>query len=252
MQTKAWKEGGASLSVSEFEAVVSDVPEFDRLPPQDIPAEQSALGAMLISKDAIADVVSVLHSEDFYRPQHEMIFTAITDIYSRGEPVDGVTVAAELTRRGEMGRIGGRQYLVDLAAGVPTAANAGYYAQIVRDRAVLRRLVDAGTRITQLGYTSDGASVEDLVNSAQAEVYAVTERGAAEDYRAIGEIIDPVVDEINELAAAKQHVIGIPTGLTALDTILGGLHKGQMIIVAARPGKGKSTLGLDFARSAAV
>ncbi|MDR1119125.1 MAG: replicative DNA helicase [Bifidobacteriaceae bacterium] len=252
METKLRREAPGPLTVIEFEAPPPDAAQFDRLPPQDLEAERSALGAMLLSKDAIADVVSVLAAEDFYRPQHETVFGAITDIYSRGEPVDGVTVASELTRRGEMGRIGGRQYLADLMAGVPTAANAGYYAQIVRDRAVLRRLVEAGTRITQLGYTSDGQPVDDLVNSAQAEVYAVTERGAGEDYQHIADIINPVVDEINELAAAKRHVTGIPTGLTELDNILGGLHKGQMVIVAARPGKGKSTLGLDFARSASI
>jgi replicative DNA helicase len=240
------------LSITEFEVVASDSAPFERLPPQDIAAEQSALGAMLLSKDAIADVVAVLRSEDFYRPQHETVFNAITDIYSRGEPVDSVTVKAELERRGELGRIGGHGYLATLMAGVPTAANAGYYAQIVRDRAVLRRLVDAGTRITQLGYTSDGQEVDELVNSAQAEVYAVTERGAAEDYRHIGDIVDEVTDEIDRLAAARHHVTGIPTGLKGLDNILGGLHPGQMVIVAARPGKGKSTLGLDFARSAAI
>jgi replicative DNA helicase len=239
------------LSITEFESPPTEA-AFERLPPQDIAAEQSALGAMLLSKDAIADVVALLRAEDFYRPQHELVFTAITDIYSRGEPVDAITVNAELKRRGEDGRIGGARYLAELMASVPTAANAGYYAQIVRDRAVLRRLVDAGTRITQLGYTTDGQAVEDLVNSAQAEVYAVTERGASEDYLPIGQIVGPVVDEINDLFQAKSHVTGIPTGLTGLDQILGGLHKGQMVIVAARPGKGKSTLGLDFARSAAI
>jgi replicative DNA helicase len=207
---------------------------------------------MLLSKDAIADVVSVLRADDFYRPQHEMIFNAITDIYSRGEPVDAVTVAAELTRRGEMGRIGGAQGLASLMAMVPTAANAGYYAQIVRDRAVLRRLVDAGTRITQLGYSNDGQAIDEVVNSAQAEVYAVTERGAAEDYLHIKDIIGPVVHEIETMSASPDHVTGIPTGFHDLDALTGGLHGGQMVIVAARPGKGKSTLGLDFARSAAV
>ncbi|MDR2252950.1 MAG: replicative DNA helicase [Bifidobacteriaceae bacterium] len=252
MNAKLLREAPGPLSVVDFEATVTDAAAFDRLPPQDIAAEQSALGAMLLSKDAIADVVSVLHADDFYRPQHEMIFSAITDIYSRGEPVDGVTVAAELTRRGEMGRIGGAQYLATLMAVVPTAANAGYYGQIVRDRAVLRRLVEAGTRITQLGYTADGQAVDELVNSAQAEVYAVTERGAAEDYHHIADVLPPVVDELNELSAANRHVTGIPTGLNGLDNLLGGLHKGQMVIIAARPGKGKSTLGLDFARSAAL
>ncbi|MDR2379839.1 MAG: replicative DNA helicase [Bifidobacteriaceae bacterium] len=240
------------MSIVEFEAPPANDVAFDRLPPQDLSAEQSALGAMLMSKDAIADVVAVLHAEDFYLPKHEMIFSAITDIYSRGEPVDGVTVAAELTRRGEMGRIGGPQYLATIQAFVPTAANAGYYGQIVRDRAVLRRLVDAGTRITQLGYTTDGQGVDELVNSAQAEVYAVTDRGAGEDYRQVGDLLDPVLADIDRLAKSSLHVTGVPTGLTQLDHILGGLHKGQMVIVAARPGKGKSTLGLDFARSAAI
>ncbi|MDR1393631.1 MAG: replicative DNA helicase [Bifidobacteriaceae bacterium] len=241
------------MSVTEFDAASSaDAVQFDRLPPQDIEAEQSALGAMLVSKDAIADVVSVLRAEDFYRPQHETIFGAITDIYSRGEPVDAVTVAAELTRRGEIARIGGAQYLATIMALVPTAANAGYYAQIVRDRAILRRLVDTGTRITQLGYTVDGQSVDDLVNAAQAEVYAVTERNQAGDCQAIGDTIDGVVDDINQLFHSKDHITGVPTGLGGLDKLLGGLHAGQMVIVAARPGKGKSTLGLDFARSAAI
>lgn len=240
------------MSVAEFDTGVVDRTQFDRLPPQDIQAEESALGAMLLSKDAIADVVAVLKGDDFYRPQHEMIFHAITDIYSRGEPVDAVTVAAELTRRGEMGRIGGAQYLAGLMAAVPTAANAGYYGQIVRDRAVLRRLVDAGTRITQLGYSNDGQSVEDVVNSAQSEVYAVTERGAAEDYMHIKDIIDPVVGEIERMSATPGHVTGIPTGFHDLDALTGGLHGGQMVIVAARPGKGKSTLALDFARSASI
>jgi replicative DNA helicase len=238
--------------VTEFDTAVFDEPRFDRLPPQDIQAEESALGAMLLSKDAIADVVALLRGEDFYRPQHEMIFNAITEMYSRLEPVDAVTVASELTRRGEIGRIGGAQYLAGLMAAVPTAANAGYYAQIVRDRAVLRRLVDAGTRIAQLGYSSDGQSVDDLVNSAQAEVYAVTEHGAGEDYAHIKDIIDPVVHDIEDMSKTPGHVTGIPTGFHDLDSLTGGLHGGQMVIVAARPGKGKSTLALDFARSAAI
>ncbi|MDR0591833.1 MAG: replicative DNA helicase [Bifidobacteriaceae bacterium] len=238
--------------MTEFEATAVAAPQFERLPPQDIQAEQSALGAMLLSKDAIADVVAVLKGEDFYRPQHEMVFAAITDIYSRGEPVDAVTVTAELTRRGEMGLIGGAQYLASIMAGVPTAANAGFYAQIVRDRAVMRRLVDSGTRITQLGYSNDGRPIDDIVNEAQAEVYAVTERGAAEDYQSIRDIIDPVVAEIERMSATPGHITGVPTGFHELDRLTGGLHGGQMVIVAARPGKGKSTLGLDFARSAAI
>src|SRR3954447_10020629 len=122
-----------------------------RMPPQDTDAEQSVLGSMLISKDAIADVLEVAKAQDFYKPAHETIFDAITDLYSRGEPADPVTVAAELQRRGELQRIGGAPYLHTLFASVPIAANAGYYAEIVREKSILRRLVDAGTKIAQLG-----------------------------------------------------------------------------------------------------
>ena len=128
--------------------------DFGRTPPQDVAAEQSVLGGMMLSKDAIADVVEALKGTDFYRPAHELVFEAILDLYGRGEPADAVTVAAELTKRGELGRVGGAPYLHTLISSVPTAANAGYYAEIVRERAVLRRLVEAGTRIVQLGYAA--------------------------------------------------------------------------------------------------
>ena len=137
---------------------------------------------MLLSKDAIADVVEVVRGADFYRPAHEIIYDAILDLYGRGEPADAITVAAELTRRGELARIGGAPYLHTLISTVPTAANAGYYAEIVRERAILRRLVEAGTRIVQIGYAADGADVDEIVDRAQAEVYAVTERRTSEDY----------------------------------------------------------------------
>ena len=153
----------------------------DRTPPQDNDAEQSVLGSMLLSKDAIADVIESVRGTDFYRPAHETIFDAMVDLYGRGEPVDPVTTAAELQRRGDLVRVGGAPYLHTLSASVPIAANAGYYAEIVREKAILRRLVDAGTRIAQMGYAGEG-QVDDVVDRAQAEVYGVTDRRASEDY----------------------------------------------------------------------
>ena len=147
----------------------------DRMPPQDMEAEQCVLGAMLMSKDAIADVVEMLRGSDFYRPAHEQVYNAITDLYGRGEPADAVTVSDELGKRGELLRIGGAPYLHTLLASVPIAANAGWYADIVREKAVLRRLVDASVRIGQMSYAAEG-DVDDIVDRAQAEVYAVTER----------------------------------------------------------------------------
>jgi replicative DNA helicase len=197
------------------------------------------LGGMMLSKDAIADVVEVVKGADFYRPAHETIFEAVLDLYGRGEPADAVTVADELTKRGDLARVGGAAYLHTLISGVPTAANAGYYAQIVRERAVLRRLVEAGTRIVQLGYATSGGDVDDLVNAAQAEVYAVTERRTSEDYLPIGAIIEGTVDEI-EAAGHRDGVMGgVPTGFADLDRLTHGLHPGQMIVVAARPAIGK-------------
>ena len=225
---------------------------FDRTPPQDVAAEQGVLGGMLLSKDAIADVIEELKGVDFYRPAHELVYDAILDLYGRGEPADAVTVAAELSRRGELGRVGGAPYLHTLISSVPTAANAGYYARLVRDQAVLRRLVEAGTRIAQLGYATDGGEVDDLVNSAQAEVYAVTERRTSEDYLPLRDTINLTMEEIENNANRGAGMVGVPTGFTDFDALTNGLHPGQMVIVAARPAVGKSTLALDFCRSASI
>jgi replicative DNA helicase len=240
------------VSVVDLGAASGPSEDLGRRPPQDIAAEQSVLGGMMLSKDAIADVVEVVRSTDFYRPAHEIVFDAVTDLYGRGEPADAVTVSDELTKRGQLTRVGGPAYLHELISSVPTAANAGYYAKIVRERAVLRRLVEAGTRIVQLGYSPEGGDVEELVNSAQAEIYAVAERRASEDYLPLSEIIEGAIDEIEASGNRGDGMIGIPTGFVDLDGLTNGLHPGQMVVVAARPAVGKSTVGLDIARSAAI
>ncbi len=226
--------------------------KFDRTPPQDIAAEQSVLGGMLMSKDAIADVISQIKAHDFYKPAHETIFDAIIDLYGHGEPADAITVVAELNKRGELSRIGGAPYIHDLIAVVPTAANAGYYARIVRERSIMRRLVEAGTRIVQLGYATDGADVDEVVNNAQAEVYNVTENQQSEDYVVIGDFISDAIDEIEAAQNRTEGMVGVPTGFADFDRLTNGLHPGQMIVIAARPAMGKSTLGIDFVRSAAI
>jgi replicative DNA helicase len=230
---------------------------FDRQPPQDLAAEQSVLGGMLMSKDAIADVIEALRSSDFYKPAHTLVFDAILNLYSRGEPADTITVASELDKAGSLGRVGGAVYLHTLMATVPTAANAGFYAQIVAEKAILRRLVEAGTRIVQLGYGGNegdvgGGEVDEIVDRAQAEIYEVTERRTSEDYVILEELLQPTMDEIDAIAMAGGRAAGVPTGFADLDNLTNGLHPGQMIIVAARPGIGKSTLALDIARHAAV
>ena len=238
--------------LGEYESSSPPSEDLGRTPPQDVAAEQSVLGGMMLSKDAIADVVEAVRGSDFYRPAHEMVFDAVIDLYGRGEPADAVTVADELTKRGQLARIGGAAYLHTLISSVPTAANAGYYARIVRERAVLRRLVEAGTRIVQLGYSPSGGDVDEIVNSAQAEVYAATERRSSEDYLPISEIIEGTIDEIEASSHRGDGMVGVPTGFADLDRLTNGLHPGQMIVLAARPAIGKSTMALDVARSAAI
>ncbi|WP_203337671.1 replicative DNA helicase [Nocardioides limicola] len=223
----------------------------DRTPPTDDAAEQSVLGSMLLSKDAIADVIEEVRGTDFYRPAHELIFDAILNLYGRGEPADPVTVADALQRRGELQRVGGGPYLHTLSANVPIAANAGYYASIVREKAVLRRLVDAGTKIVQMGYAAEG-DADDVVDAAQAEVYKVTDKRASEDYAPLSDIMEGVLDEIEAIGNRDGGIYGVPTGFADLDELTNGFHAGQMIIVAARPAMGKSTLALDFCRAASI
>ena len=213
--------------------------DFERTPPHDVAAEQCVLGGMLLSKDAISDVIEVIRPADHYRPAHQLIHEAILDLYSRGEPADAITVANELTRRGEIARVGGGVYLHTLIASVPTAANAGYYARIVRERAILRRLVEAGTRIVQFGYAGE-ADADDLVDRAQAEVYAVTDRRTSEDYHSLSEIMPGALDEIEAIGSRGGDLTGVPTGFADLDHLTNGLHPGQMIVIAARPAVGKA------------
>jgi replicative DNA helicase len=223
----------------------------DRTPPHDLLAEQSAIGGMMLSKDATADVIESVRAIDFYIPKHELIFDAILTLYSHGEPTDVIAVTDELTKSGELTRAGGAEYLHTLTGLVPTAANAGYYASIVAEKAVLRRLVEAGTRIVQMGYASEG-EVVDLVNNAQAEIYGVTGGVEAEDFIPLTVAVTTAIDEIEAAKGRDGSMTGVPTGFTELDELTNGLHPGQLIIIAARPALGKSTLALDFARAASI
>ena len=222
-----------------------------RTMPHDDVAEQSVLGGMLLSKDAIADVVESLRASDFYKPAHETIYEAILSLYGHGSPADAITVADELKKRGELARVGGAAYIHTLIASVPTAANAQYYAEIVKEHAIMRRLIEAGTKIAQLGYANE-TEVDTLVDQAQAEIYAVTDGNAKEDYVSFSEALEETINEIDANSNRPDGVYGVPTDFIEFDELTGGLHGGQMIVIAARPGVGKSTLALDIARSAAI
>ncbi|AIT62061.1 replicative DNA helicase [Corynebacterium doosanense] len=224
-----------------------------RQPPHDREAEQGVLGAMLLSPNTVMEVVEELSPEDFYYPAHHLIYKAILDLYAGGTDIDPLIVGGRLDRMNELERAGGAPYLHTLISTVPTAANARYYAEIVAEKAVLRRLVDAGTRVVQLGYEgTEGAEVESLVDRAQQEIFAVANQRSSEDYRLLEDLISPTVDELIAIQRDGGLESGVPTGFIELDQLTNGLHGGQMVIVAARPGVGKSTIALDFMRSCSI
>jgi replicative DNA helicase len=181
-----------------------------------------------------------------------MVFDTATKLYNSGDPVDALTVGSELQRAGNLARIGGAEYLHTLISIVPSAASAGYYARLVREQSILRKLVEAGTRIANMGYDADGAEVDEVVDSAQSEIFAVTERRNSEDFLPIGDVMERTLEEIDAASSRDGAMLGIPTGFRQLDELTGGFQAGQMIVLAARPAIGKSTLGLDIARSASI
>lgn len=211
----------------------------ERVPPHDEAAEVSVIGAVLLSKQALEDVSEAMRPADFYQPRNELILTAALALAARGAPVDAVTVIDELQRTGRLVQAGGATYLHRCTTFVPTAANAGYYAEIVASKAVMRRLVEAGTRIVEMGYASEGEPSA-LVEGARAEVDGVT-AATIRDSGVIGSLLDEMVDQLKE----KPELV--PTPWPALDRILGGFAPGRLYVVAARPGKGKSALTAQIA-----
>ena len=226
-------------------------PTYERVPPHNIEAEESVLGSMLLSRDAIAEVLELLHEEDFYRPAHRTVFRSVLDLYSHGQAVDPVTVAEELRRSGELADVGGAPFVHTLVSSVPTAANAGYYARIVKEAGILRRLIDVGTRIVQLGYETP-QDTERAVDFAESWVYQVAQGRVTEDYQSLREVLTSTLEAIERLHNDNREITGVPTGFAELDRLTSGLQPSNLIIVAARPAVGKSTLGLDVARNASV
>ncbi|ONH59731.1 replicative DNA helicase [Frankia sp. CcI49] len=222
-------------------------------PPHDLRAEAAALGGCLMSTDATADVIEILSPGDFYRPAHATVYEAITSLFARGEPTDAISVAAELGRQNLLEHVGGPAYMHTLISSVPTAANAGYYARIVADTAILRRLAEAGSTIRQIGLTPSPEGAAEAIDRAEAKLYAATATARqAGGPEAPADSLHRTLDLLERLAASDGPVPGLQTGFAELDEMLCGLRGGQFIIVAARPAVGKSTLGLDIIRHATL
>lgn len=243
-----WRRNGArGFNAND----ANDARLFDRVPPHDDRAEQAVLGGMLLSKDAVGEISQVLEPSDFYQPRHQMIYEAIITLFAGSQPVDPIVVASELRRREQLEKIGGSDYLATLVDSVPTAANAVNYADIVHQQAILRRVIMAGTQVAQLGYDADGRDAEDIVNLAQAQIYQVGMGHVRQDYVPIGDVVMSAMDTLQSIQDGTISR-GVPTGFREIDKSTQGLQPGQMIVVAGRPAMGKSTLGVDFARSAAL
>lgn len=221
-------------------------------PPQDVHAEMAVLGAMLMSTDVISDVVEILEVDNFYRPIHGTIFDTITELFSQGDPADAITVASILADRGELQRVGGVPYLHTLMEQTPTTANATYYARIVADRAARRRLGELGQMFIQLSQNTAGKDTRDLVDLAQQSAMDLTVQKSKSDVVRLQDHMDEALNDIEAAGSASGELTGVPTGFLELDRLLGGLQAGQLIIVAGRPGLGKSTVSMDFLRHAAI
>lgn len=209
-------------------------PIFDRVPPHDDDAEMAVLGGMLMSKDAIGEVSQTIDVTDFYQPKHQTIYNAIIDLFSASQPVDVVLVANQLLADGNLDKVGGADYLHSLVASVPTAANAMYYAEIVHQRAILRNVIAAGTKIAQLGYSAEGSQAEDVVNLAQSEIYEMSMGKVRQDYAAIGPVVHDALDQLDKLQQGLVNK-GVPTGFRDIDDVTQGLQPGQMVVVAGAP-----------------
>ncbi len=222
-------------------------------PQWDLEAEQASLGGMLLEKDAIGDVTATpMQTRDYYKPAHETIHQVICDLYAQGEPADPITVAAELHKRGDLDKVGGPSYLHTLVQATPSAANAAYYAEIVHEKAVLRRLSTAGYRIHRLAQAGEG-EVDDIRNQAEAEMLAALKTDEhSQQHKPVRHDVPDFWDRLDAVMKGEGQKTGVLTGLSDFDALTGGLHPGQLIVIGARPAMGKSTLALDFARSAAI
>ncbi|MCL5291810.1 MAG: replicative DNA helicase [Actinobacteria bacterium] len=219
---------------------------LEKLPPHNLEAEQSLLGALLISPDTIPDIVETVDPEAFYTEGHRLIFKAVVDLYARGEPADAVTVAELLKSKGQLEEVGGKPYIHTLVSVVPSAVNAPYYAKIVERNSALRALIRAASEIAALGYEGP-EDVETAIDRAEALIFAIANKRMSERFIPIKELLAEGFDTVAHLYENKEHVTGVPTGFPDLDAYTAGLHAGDLIIIAARPSMGKTALALNVA-----
>ncbi len=222
-----------------------------KLPPQNIEAEQSLLGCLLIEKDAIVKVADIIMPEDFYKDAHELIFKAMLDLYGKNEPIDIIALSNRLEEKNQLEKIGGKSYLISLANSVATASNVTNYANIVQKKATLRRLISAAADISEFAY-EETDDIENVLDRVEQKLFYVSKKYLKQTFTPIKNLLEDAFKRIDSLHANKGALRGIPTGFPDLDNILAGLQKSDLIILAARPSVGKTTLALDIGRQVAL
>lgn len=223
----------------------------EKIQPQDLESEKAVLGSMMISKDAIALVIGKLKAAHFYKPAHENIFKAILELYKENEPIDLVTVCNKMSKHGTLERAGGRIYIAELLDAVPTATNATKYADIVFEKALLRRLIETGSDIIKDAFDA-GNDVNEVIDKAQKDITEITKEGVTDDFVHLKEVLTTVFETIQDTYDNEDKILGVPTGIPDLDTMTSGFQAGDLVILAARPSIGKTTFALNMAAHAAI
>jgi replicative DNA helicase len=223
----------------------------EKIPPQSIEVEQAVLGAMLLDKEAIGKAVEIIDKDSFYRDDHQKIFSAIVDLYDKNQPVDIITVSDELARRKELDNIGGRVYLLELTEKIATTANIEYHANIILEKATLRKLIGTSTQIVSQCYDAT-LEVDDLLDRAEQEIFNISEKRIKEGFVSIGDLLPHTFEAIEEYQKKGGMVTGLSTGFVELDTLTGGLQRSDLIVVASRPSMGKTAFCLSTAEHVAI
>lgn len=221
---------------------------MDRLPPQNIEAEQAVLGSAFLSADALIEAMQYVNADDFYRRAHQIIFQTMTDLNDQDKAIDVITVNNRLTEQNLLDDVGGVSYIAELAAAVPTAANVSYYAKIVKEKAILRRLIATATNIVTQAYNED-ENVDDLLDDAERQVMDVSEQKNNSGFRPIKDVLTVAINDAERLYQQKEDITGLPTGYHDLDKMTAGLQPDNLIIIAARPAVGKTAFALNIAQN---
>lgn len=225
--------------------------DFNKVPPHDLEAEQAVIGSMLTDKEAVISAIEILSDGDFYREDNKLIYSAMMNLYGKGEPIDIITLKTELASMGKLEAIGGLEYLAELPEKVPTTANVDKYIKIVEEKSTLRTLIRTANELLTLGYDPT-QEVEELMDNAEKKIFSVMQSRNEKSYSSMKDILVDTFIELEELYNRKQHVTGVPTGFIDLDYKTAGLHGSELILVAARPAMGKSAFALNIATNAAV